>query len=82
MHFQVLQNVRLLLAGSLKPDKCLVVLAECDVRKNKRSSRNVACLPASFQFVNQTARMNGLGFAAIRQAKERFCLLTVDGLPP
>jgi hypothetical protein len=28
MQFKVLHDVRLLLAGSLKPDKCLVVVAE------------------------------------------------------
>ena len=44
MHFEELQRVRLLLVGPLEPDKRFVVVAECQIRKNKGASRNITFL--------------------------------------
>src|SRR5262249_25264201 len=57
LHLDPLQNICMLLVGSLKPGKYLVVIAESDIGLDKRCSRNVLLLPALFQFINQTKRV-------------------------
>src|SRR5262249_15747667 len=56
MHFQELHNVRLPLAGPLKPDKRLLVISEPQISVDERSCRNIACLAPFLQFCEQLKR--------------------------
>src|SRR5215467_10855608 len=57
LYFDPLQNIGLLLVRSFEPGKRLVVVAEAHIILKERSGRNVALLPASLQFFNQTKRL-------------------------
>ena len=53
MYFQPLQNAFPFAVRSLKPHERLVIVAEREVRVNKRGSLDVACLPTFLQFIYQ-----------------------------
>src|SRR5260370_33034501 len=53
MYFEPQQNVGVFLVGSLKPGKCLVVVAESQISVHKGGSRNVPGLLAFFQFLEE-----------------------------
>jgi hypothetical protein len=50
MHFEELQNIRLLFVRLLEPNKSLVVFTESKIRVHKSARGQVACFVALFQF--------------------------------
>ena len=57
MGFEELQDIRLLSVGLLEPVEGLFVVAKAQVSVHKRGCRNIASLPASFQFREEPERI-------------------------
>jgi hypothetical protein len=65
-HLDVLQDIRLFLAGTLKPGKCFIVVAESQIGLDKRTGRDVAGLLALLQFLHEPERIRPSPGASVR----------------